>query len=136
MDVCPTGATYQREDGIVKIDGEKCVGCKACMLACPYDARSIWEETTPYFNGHETPYEKMVYSNHTKGAVQKCDFCSDRIDRGLKPLCVETCPTGALIFGDLDNPESDVSQAFAQHRLSIRIHEELETRPSIYYFGY
>ncbi|WP_300458100.1 4Fe-4S dicluster domain-containing protein [Desulfobacula sp.] len=136
MEACPTGATYQREDGIVVIDAEKCVGCKACMLACPYDARSIWEERIPYFKEGETPYEKVVYKEHVVGVVQKCDFCSDRLDRQLEPRCVETCPTGTLIFGDLDDPMSDVSKALGHRRLAFRLHEELGTSPSIYYLGY
>jgi len=136
VQVCPTGATYQREDGLVLIDGNKCTGCKACMLACPYDARSLWKGRERYFEKGLTPYEAKVYATHVSGAVQKCDFCVDRLDKGLQPYCVETCPTGALIFGDLDDPKSDIEQALGEPRVHYRLKEELGTRPSGYYLTY
>ena len=134
--VCPTGATSQREDGIVVVDAEKCVGCKACILACPYDARTIWEEREGYFRESLTPYEDKAYRIHRLGTVQKCDFCADRINEGLRPYCVEACLTGALIFGDLDDPDSELNQAFRERRISLRLKEELGTKPSIWYLQY
>ena len=86
--VCPTGAAYRRDDGLVLVEQSKCMGCKFCMIACPYSER--------YMNA--------------AGVVEKCDFCVDRLDDGLGPACVETCPYGARVFGDLDNPESEVSK--------------------------
>lgn len=133
LDVCPTGATYQREDKLVLVDGRKCVGCKACILACPYDARSLWDGEGSYFGNTLTPYEQRVLPKHVVGAVQKCDFCSSRLDEGLQPSCVESCLTGALMFGDLDDPGSDASRALAEPRVRLRPKEELGTHPSIYY---
>ncbi len=133
VEVCPTGATYQREDGLVLIDGSKCVGCKACMMACPYDARYLWDGKAGYFTPGLTPYEERAYAQHVPGAVQKCDFCASRLDEGLQPSCVETCLTEALIFGDLDDPDSDVSRALSDGRVPFRLKEELGTRPSVYY---
>ena len=133
VQVCPTGATYQREDGLVLIDGSKCTGCKACMLACPYDVRTLWKRKEGYFAKGLTPYENKVYAAHVLGAVQKCNFCADRLDKGLKPFCVETCPPGALIFGDLDDLNSEVRQVLSEARIHFRLKEELGTRPSVYY---
>lgn len=130
---CPTGATYQRPDGIVLIDSNKCIGCKACMVACPYDSRDIFENKKGYFSEGLTPFEVQAYAKHVKGAVQKCTFCSHRLEKGLKPFCVDNCITGALIFGDLDDPNSEVSQALRAARGTIRLKEELRTKPSIYY---
>jgi tetrathionate reductase subunit B len=109
--VCPTGATYRREDGLVLIDYDKCIGCKYCMMACPYDAR---------------------YVNEEKTAVDKCTFCVHRLDAGLPPACVETCLGKARHFGDLNDPNSEVSKLLATHD-SYRIYEEAGTEPAIYY---
>lgn len=135
LDVCPTGATFQRPDKIVQIDGKKCIGCKACILACPYDARQMWDGKGFYFGATPTPYELQAYTAHVPGAVQKCDFCADRVDKGLKPYCVETCLASALLFGDLDDPNSEVSQALREARTHFRLKEELGTRPSIYFLA-
>ena len=133
LDVCPTSATYQRDDGLVLIDANKCVGCKACILACPYEARFLWDGKGSYFENVSTPYEAMVYPSHVPGAVQKCDFCASRLDSGLRPYCVDACPTEALIFGDMDDPNSDVRRALSDVRLHMQLKEELGTHPSVYY---
>ncbi len=133
LQACPTGATYQREDGLVLIDAKKCTGCAACILACPYDARSRWDGHGNYYENGLTPYEAKAYAAHVAGTVQKCDFCVSRLDEGLQPTCVEACPTEALIFGDLDDPNSDVSRALSEARLHFRLKEELGTRSSVYY---
>ena len=135
-EVCPTGATSQRDDGIVMVDSKKCIGCKACILACPYGARTVLEDIPFYFGAFQTPYEGIVYPEYRRGAVHKCDFCADRLDEGLKPYCVESCITGALIFGDLDDPSSDVNHALRERRISFKLKDELGTRPSISYFNY
>jgi len=136
VDACPTGASYRRDDNLVLVDGEKCVGCQACILACPYDVRSLWEGDDYYFKDNPTPYEIKAYARHVPGAVQKCDFCASRIDEGLLPACAEGCITGAIIFGDFDDPQSDVSRALAESRVRLRLREEMGTRPSVYYLTY
>lgn len=110
--VCPTKASYVNEDGVVLIDANKCVGCKYCMTACPYHARFINEET---------------------GAADKCTFCyEDRVSKGNKPACVTTCVGGALSFGDLNDPTSDVAKLLAKYKHEVR-KPEFGTKPNVYY---
>lgn len=135
LNICPTGATHRNGQGVVLIDAKKCSGCRACMVACPYDARSIWDGKTTYFQQGLTPYEKEKYAEHVIGATQKCDYCVERIEKGARPYCEQTCLTGALIFGDLDNPLSEVSQALASGRSAFRLKEELGTKPNVYYMA-
>ncbi len=134
MDVCPTGATKQRADGIVWIDKDLCIGCRYCMLACPYSARYFFDREVPYFgNGNgKTPFEEEGAAKHTPGTVEKCDFCSARVDQGLEPACVANCPTKARIFGDLDDPGSDVS-GLVRDRGAAPLNPEAETDPSVFY---
>jgi Fe-S-cluster-containing dehydrogenase component len=80
-----------------------------------------------------SPFEEQAYVKHLAGSVLKCDFCASRIDDGLKPSCAEACLTKAIIFGDLDDPQSEVSLALAEPRVRLRLREDLGTRPSIYY---
>jgi DMSO reductase iron-sulfur subunit len=108
--VCPTGASYKREDGVVAFDPNKCIGCKYCILACPYEAR---------------------YYNHDTGMADKCDFCRDRVDQGLQPICVEKCIGGAIVFGDLDDPASEVNQLISQGATVLS--SQLGTKPKVYY---
>ncbi|ABP49989.1 4Fe-4S dicluster domain-containing protein [Pyrobaculum arsenaticum] len=109
---CPTGATYKRvEDGLVLVNDELCIGCGACIQACPYGAR---------------------FFNPVKGVVDKCTFCEHRIYQGKLPACVETCPTGARVFGDLNDPESPVSKIIkANPTQRLKIHTGAE--PMIFY---
>ncbi|MDM8521124.1 4Fe-4S dicluster domain-containing protein [Anaerolineales bacterium HSG6] len=109
--VCPTGATYHRDDGLVLVDYDKCIGCKYCMMACPYDARYVDEE---------------------KAAVDKCTFCVHRLDVGQPPACVETCIGRARHFGDLNDPNSKVSKLLATHD-HYQLYEEAGTESAIYY---
>lgn len=112
VDACPTCASQRRDkDGIVFVEDEKCVGCLACVMACPYGAR---------------------IKNHETGAVQKCDFCKDRVDLGMKPHCVNTCHQKARIFGDLDDPESEVSK-LVNGENAVRLLGELNTEPYVFY---
>jgi len=135
LKVCPTGATYQREDGLVLIDDDKCMGCRYCVLACPYENRQFLSAINGYFEGHNpTPYEMLKHEDFEKGTVVKCDFCADRLAEGKLPACVETCPAQARYFGDLDDPESEVSQLIAAHG-GTRLKEELGTNPSVYYIN-
>jgi Fe-S-cluster-containing dehydrogenase component len=149
--VCPTGATFQREDGLVLVDDKKCVGCGYCAVACPYQQRTRFD--TPkleYFPGQGfTPYEKLGKQlfPHKPGTVLKCTFCMERLDDGLKkglkpgvdreatPACVITCPTVTRKFGDLDDPFSEVSRMIAEKK-ALPLHPEYDTEPSIYYIRY
>jgi len=133
LKVCPTGATYIHPDGPVLIDEEICIGCRACMIACPYESRQFLWEIKNYYEGHEpTPYEKIKQKGFEKGTVVKCNFCLHRIEEGDDPACVATCPSTARTFGDLDDPGSEVSKLITLHRGS-RFREEQGTEPSVYY---
>jgi len=109
---CPTGATYKREDGIVMVDYEKCIGCGYCIPACPYNARQINKKDIYNFE-EPAPYE-LAGSQHLNVA-EKCVFCYQRVDQGKLPACVVNCPGKARIFGDLDDPESDIRKYIQSH---------------------
>ena len=131
--VCPTGATYVRDqDNIVLVDQDKCVGCHACVVACPYEARFLPDSARGYYGMQKTPYEGVAYKKWQPGTVQKCTLCAHRLDRGLKPACVETCPTQALIFGDRADPQSAISKAIAK-RPNFQPHADLGTDPNVFY---
>ena len=148
VDVCPSGASHKREDGIVLIDSDKCIGCRCCVIACPYQARSYIDDTAKeYFPGQGlTEYEEMgkrLYP-HEEGTVIKCNFCVERVDRGLSrglkpgvdreatPACVVACPAKARHFGDLEDPYSEVS-IIIKERKGVPLHQALGTEPSVYY---
>lgn len=143
--VCPTGATTRRPDGIVYVDYDKCAGCRYCMMACPYGARYYNAKITGYFPGHGlTPFEEIAYRQLQVGVVMKCNFCLEKIEEGIKkglkpgvdraatPSCVNNCMTKARYFGDLDDPDSEVSQLIRAQR-GTQLHPEFGTDPSIYY---
>lgn len=138
--VCPVDATFKRQDGLVLIDNDRCIGCKFCMAACPYSTRVFnWDEP-------EMPFDlKGLASNPETniparvGTVEKCDFCPDRTREGLLPPCVEACPNGVFYFGD-ENEDTvtngDETIAFSQlikERAAYRYMEELGTKPRVYY---
>lgn len=125
--VCPTGATFIREDGIVAIDTELCIGCKACATACPYGARYFREDGNGYFP-ELTPYEEVGYQKHPVGVMEKCDFCVDRLAEGLPPACVQNCLTKSRMFGELE----DFAELIAV-RNGFTLKEELGTGPRVYY---
>jgi len=113
--VCPVQATYQRSDGIVMVDNERCVACAYCVQACPYDARFINNETL---------------------TVDKCTFCAHRLEQGLLPACVETCVGGARIIGDIKDPNSTISQLLQEYRDEIKVlRPEANTQPHVFYIG-
>lgn len=145
MEVCPTTATRKREDGIVTIDYDICIGCTYCIQACPYQARFKVDRPNAVYGankpmGHELKREDWA----RRGVAQKCNLCSERIDAGLEqglvpgrdeiatPACVASCISGALQMGDLDDPESNASKLISSHR-NFRMHEELENEPAFYY---
>lgn len=134
--VCPTGATFTREDGIVLVDDQKCIGCGSCVVACPYDQRTKIEadmlKTGLFGDGHLTPFEEQGYTRFTPGTVVKCTFCHERVDAGMDPACVATCPTDARIFGDLDDAESRVNQLI-RDRHGKQPMPEKNTNPRVFY---
>ena len=133
MEACPTEATYQRDDGLVLIEREKCVGCGACVVACPYGSRQLINEVESYYpENYPTPYEMVRQKRFKRGTAVKCDFCFERLEKGRLPACVETCPGLARIFGDLDDPNSDVSKLLKKHK-AVSLKEDEGTEPSVIY---
>ena len=110
VSACPTGASHYEEGGLVEVTPAKCIGCKACIIACPYEARYL----------------------HPDGYVDKCTFCVHRVRQGLDPACVAVCPTGALSFGDLDDPHSRVHQQLQRRAWEVGKPEE-DTRPKLFF---
>ena len=128
--VCPTGATYKDDKGRVEIDYEKCIGCRMCMAACPYNARVFnWNEPVrdPDFN-----YGDKDVPVRPKGVAEKCTLCKERTDEGDEPMCVRCCPADARIFGDLDDPDSAVSRLRREQSAEVLL-EEKGTRPQVFY---
>lgn len=134
ISVCPTKATWQEEDGIVVVDYDWCIGCRYCMAACPYGARHFnWGE--PHIPDDEVNPITAYLGNRprTKGVVEKCTFCIQRVRNGQYPSCVEVCPTGARKFGNLLDPDSEIRYILENKRVLI-FKEELNTQPKFYYF--
>ena len=126
--VCPTQATFQRTDGIVMMDYHRCIGCRFCMAACPYGARSFnFKDPRPHIADVNPAYPTRTY-----GVVEKCNFCDERLAAGLLPACVEACPARALTFGDLADRNSPVRQALADH-VTLQRKTKLGTRPKVFY---
>jgi molybdopterin-containing oxidoreductase family iron-sulfur binding subunit len=132
--VCPVGATWQEPDGITVIDYDWCIGCRYCMAACPYWARRFnWSEP-------EVPAAELNPNQHylgnrarKKGVVEKCTFCIHRTRQGRLPACAEACPTGARVFGNLLDPDSEIRWVLANKRV-FRLKEDLKTEPRFWYF--
>ena len=124
---CPTKATFKREDGIVAMDFHRCIGCRFCMAACPYGSRSFnFRDPRPFIK--ET---NKKFPTRMRGVVEKCNFCSELLAEGKQPACVEASD-GALVFGDLDDPESEVRKLLKSN-YTIRRKTALGTGPAIYY---
>ena len=159
--VCPVGARYKRDDGLVATDWGRCIGCRYCEVACPYGVNYFnwkspkknyyldWEEkeVQERTGGSVPPYRNpdleerygperrhIAGSGHIKGVIEKCTFCVQRVERGLNPACVSICPTFALKFGDLDDPNSEVSRIL-RRRQHFRLLEEHNTQPRVFYLG-
>ncbi|MGD8385987.1 MAG: 4Fe-4S dicluster domain-containing protein [Desulfobacteraceae bacterium] len=135
--VCPTKATFKREDGIVVMDMHRCIGCRFCMAACPYGSRSFnWgdprkapEALNPGFPANPE------YPTRSMGVVEKCNFCAERLAKGQLPACVEAAneeAEGAMVFGDLGDPESEIREVLREH-YTIRRKPELGTGPNVFY---
>jgi molybdopterin-containing oxidoreductase family iron-sulfur binding subunit len=125
--VCPTKATFKRKDGIVMMDMHRCIGCRFCMAACPFGARSFnFTDPRPFIKE-----PNPEFPTRTKGVVEKCTLCYERLAKGLKPACAEKS-NGGIVFGDLEDPNSEVRQLISTH-YTIRRRAELGTQPSIYY---
>lgn len=135
VSACSTGASHYAEHGIVDIDKDMCVGCRACMMACPYNNRYFLDERRYYFGeAGPTPYEEACSDRHPEGVVMKCNFCRHRLAEGKDPACVENCAAKARTFGDLDDPESIVSRLIKE-RGGFTLHPEAGTGPNVYYLG-
>ncbi len=127
---CPTGATYITEEGIVKVDYDRCIGCFACMIACPYDARYAYDS-------HDVEQDREMNgdnASHLVPHVDKCTFCDHRLKDGKEPACVETCPTNARIFGDLDDVNSEVHK-LAKSGKAKALRPELGTHAKVFYLS-
>jgi Fe-S-cluster-containing dehydrogenase component/formate-dependent nitrite reductase membrane component NrfD len=111
--ICPVNALEKRKDGIVDLDRDACIGCRACMQGCPYDA---------------------IYLNEDSGAVEKCHFCAHRVEKELEPACVVVCPVGAIVSGDLHDPTSRIAQMVDEHATLVRRPEQ-HTGPNVHYLG-
>ena len=161
--VCPVGARFKREDGIVLTDPDRCIGCRYCELACPYGVNYFnwqvpeaaqydivdWkdEDLEPVTGGLVPPYQnpdlnelwgdeqrRTAGGGHAKGVMEKCTFCVHRVEKDLDPACVETCPTDALVFGDIDDSSSPISR-YMRDKRSWQLLEEAGTSPAVFYIG-
>jgi Fe-S-cluster-containing dehydrogenase component len=162
--VCPVGARYKRDDGLVLTDFDRCIGCRYCEVACPYGVNyfnwrhpeEAWADydiafddpdLVPVTGGAVPPYRNPDHDRthgpeqrrtsggaQVKGVMEKCTFCVHRVEKGLMPACVDTCPVGALQFGDIEDAQSPVS-AFIRDRQRFQLLEELGTDPSVHYVG-
>ena len=137
--VCPTKATWKREsDGIVMMDMHRCIGCRYCMAACPYGARSFnWRDPRPHVDRDDAGTPRSEYPTRAAGVVEKCTFCAERVRTGRPPACVEAANAipgaeGALVFGDVTDPDSDVSRILGREHTICR-RAGLGTGPNVYY---
>ncbi len=132
VEVCPTGASSQRDDGLVTIDEDKCIGCKYCIVACPYGARYLNADNGGYYGRELLPNERIGYKEHNLGVATKCDFCLHRLEKGEQPACVRSCIAEARYFGDLEDPDSQISKLI-RSRQGFQLLKELGNNPAVYY---
>lgn len=159
--VCPVGARHKQKNGLVLTDFERCIGCRYCEVACPYgvnyfnwrdpednyylnwddkDVKEVTDGNVPPYNNPDLdkkygPDDRLVAGGgHFKGTTEKCTFCVQRLAKDLLPACVANCPLQALAFGDLDDPESQVS-TMLREKHHFRLNEEAGTEPRVYYVG-
>ncbi len=125
VDVCPTGASFKRADGIVLVDKHRCIGCRYCMMACPYKARSFV---------HEPLHDQNPDVPRGKGTVESCTLCVHRLDVGKKPACAEACPNKAILFGDLNDANSEIAKQ-VRSVASVQVRADLQLNPGIRYQG-
>jgi molybdopterin-containing oxidoreductase family iron-sulfur binding subunit len=142
--VCPVGATWIRKDGIVTMDYKRCIGCRYCEVACPYDVRRFNWKVSDEKNPYQPTWGSAEVERRARGVVEKCTFCSHRIDRGLEqglipgvdraatPACVNICPVNARVFGDHNDPESPIS-IFVNENETFRLREDFGTEPKVHY---
>lgn len=142
--VCPVGATWIRQDGLIAMDYDRCIGCRYCEVACPYDARRFNWRDNELENEYQPTWGQPEVERRSRGVVEKCTFCVHRIDRGLKrgrtpgvdreatPACVVACPVGARVFGDALDPESPISTYMAEHSTFV-LREDFGTEPKVHY---
>ncbi len=129
VDVCPTGASFKRADGIVLVDRHICIGCRYCMMACPYKARSFV---------HETLTDQNPDVPRGKGCVESCTMCVQRVDQGLNPACADACTKAghqAILFGDLNDPNSEIAKRIAS-KATVQLRADLALNPGIRYEGF
>ncbi len=143
LDACPTTATHQRPDGIVDINADLCVGCGYCVVSCPYDARTIVDGKAVNFMSFDAKADYQAYES-IMGICTKCNLCADKIDQGLQlglvpgrdkeatPSCINTCPSNALYFGDLNDSDCEINKLLEEENCEA-LHEEMGTEPSIFY---
>ncbi len=134
MDVCPTKATYKRDDGVVMIDYDICIGCAACVEHCPYQVRSLVKDNRCLYPDGVSTFEKPVHKKIPNNVATKCDFCYHRLEQGKIPVCAEICPTEARVFGDLSDKGSKVNQLIAKHNGWTMLPDK-KTEPRVYYIG-
>ena len=142
--VCPVGATWVREDGLVAMDYDRCIGCRYCEVACPYDVRRFNWEKVEDENEYVSTWGTPEVARRKRGVVEKCTFCSQRIDRAYEtgltpgidpqvtPACVNICPVGARVFGNANDPDSPVSK-WLQENNTFRLREDFGTEPKVHY---
>lgn len=140
VNVCPVQATYKRQDGIIMQDTQKCIGCKKCLEVCPYGVR-FFNKVTPFVESADgipawdgvPAFVNPEVQVRPRQVVEKCTFCVHRIDKGIMvPACVEACPSQCMVFGDLDDPKSDINKHI-EHKGTFQLKPDQKTNPKLYY---